>query len=260
MTKRLTQLSRSINGSVAIVTGAASGIGRDTAYLLADEGARVALVDINKDAVEQVAKVINDNDGEALPIAVDLSSRSRVQQVIQQAVEYFGAIDILINNAGRDVESIIDSDGFEQVWDDSLAIMVTAQAWAIRAALPALRNSEHPRIVNVASAAAFGATLQHSAYSVAKHACVGLTRSMAVDLGSEGITVNCVCPGPINTAQTESVPEEMKMAFAGQRTSLLRFGESEEVAHAILNLVIPAASYITGSTFVVDGGFTIRNA
>jgi 3-oxoacyl-[acyl-carrier protein] reductase len=138
--------------------------------------------------------------------------------------------------------------------------MASAQAWAVRAALPSLRQSKHPRIVNIASTEALGATRFNSPYVAAKHACIGLTRALAVDLGKEGITVNAVCPGPIHTAITQSIPEQDKTTFANRRTALRRYGEPEEVAHAILSLVLPAASFITGTALVVDGGLTIRNA
>jgi len=154
----------------------------------------------------------------------------------------------------------IDADNFGESWDTSLAVMAAAQAWAIRAALPSLRQSSHPRIVNIASTEALGATRYTSAYTVAKHASMGLTRAMAVDLGPEGITVNCVCPGPIRTAITARIPEDDKVVFARRRTVLRRYGEPEEVAHAILNLVLPASGFTTGATLVVDGGLTIRNA
>ena len=130
---------------------------------------------------------------------------------------------------------------------------------AIRAALPSLRASAHPRIVNIASTEALGATGMMGTYTVAKHAVVGLTRAMAVELGGDGITVNCICPGPIHTGITAVIPDEEKKLFARRRTALLRYGEPEEVAHAILNLVLPASGYITGATLLVDGGLTIRN-
>lgn len=260
MSKRLTKFSRSIENSVAIVTGAASGMGRATAHLFADEGARVAIFDINAAALESVAKEINDNGGEALTIVVDLLSRSAVDQAVKQVAEHFGAIDILVNNAGFGSITGIESDNFEQVWDDSFAVMTTAQAWAIRAALPSLRKSAHPRIVNIASTEALGASPNNSAYVAAKHASMGLTRAMAVDLGPEGITVNCICPGPIHTGITEAIPEEHKTIFAKRRTALRRYADPEEVAHATLGLVLPASGFITGATLPVDGGLSIRNA
>lgn len=257
---RLTELSRSIEGSVAIVTGAASGMGRATAHLFADEGARLAIIDINTPALASVAQDIESVGAEVLPLTVDLSDRSAVESAILQIATHFGGIDILVNNAGFALPAEIDSEQYSNSWDVSLAVMATAQAWAIRAALPFLRQSQCPRVVNVASTEAHGATRYNSAYVVAKHASLGLTRAMAVDLGKDGITVNSVCPGPIRTGITDAIPEDMKQTFASRRTALRRYGEPEEVAHATLSLVLPSASYITGATLLVDGGVTIRNA
>lgn len=258
--KRLSQLSRSIAGSVAIVTGAASGMGRATAHLFADEGARLAIMDINSAGLEAVAAEIRSVGAEVLAVAVDLSSRDAVEQAVAQVAAHYGAIDILVNNAGLVIPTTVDADNFAQAWDMSLAVMTGAQAWAIRAALPSLRKSPHPRIVNIASTEALGATRFSTAYSVAKHASVGLTRALAVDLGKEGITVNCVCPGPIHTGITAGITEADKATFANRRTALRRYGDPEEVAHATLGLVLPASGFITGATLVVDGGVTIRNA
>jgi 3-oxoacyl-[acyl-carrier protein] reductase len=258
--ERLTKLSRSIAGSVAIITGAASGMGRATAHLFADEGARLAIIDINAGALQAVADEVKSVGAEVLALTVDLSDRQAVESAIEQIAAHFGGIDILVNNAGFALLAEIDSDAYANSWDTSLAVMATAQAWAIRAALPFLRQSEHPRIVNVASTEAHGATRFNSAYVVAKHASLGLTRAMAVDLGKEGITVNCVCPGPVRTGITDAIPEEAKQTFANRRTVLRRYAEPEEVAHATLSLVLPAASFITGAALLVDGGVTIRNA
>jgi len=257
---RLTKLSRSITDSVAIVTGAASGMGRATAHLFADEGARVAILDLNGEALAEVEQELESVGAQVLAVTVDLSEREDVERAIRRVGEHFGAIDILVNNAGFAIPAEIDSEFYEHSWDKSLSVMATAQAWAIRAALPWLRESAAPRVVNVASTEAHGATRFNSAYVVAKHASMGLTRAMAVDLGKEGITVNCVCPGPVRTGITNGIPEEDKQTFANRRTALRRYADPEEVAHATLSLVLPAASFVTGSTLLVDGGVTIRNA
>ncbi len=257
---RLTRLSRSINGSIAIVTGAASGMGRATAHLFADEGAQLGLFDINQAALDTVAEEIREAGGEVLTIAVDLRDRQALETAVQDVTVYFGGLDILVNNAGFTLPAAIDADDYADSWDASLDVMTTAQAWAIRAALPGLRQSENPRIVNVASTEAHGATRFNSAYVVAKHGSMGLTRAMAVDLGKEGITVNCICPGPVRTGITEGISEEHKQTFANRRTALRRYADPEEIAHATLSLVLPAASFITGATLVVDGGVIIRNA
>jgi 3-oxoacyl-[acyl-carrier protein] reductase len=235
-------------------------MGRATAHLFADEGARLAIIDINGAALEAVADEVRSVGAEVLALTVDLSDRDAVDAAIARVGAHFGAIDILVNNAGFALLAEIDSDSYPHSWDASLAVMATAQAWAIRAALPFLRKSPHPRVVNVASTEAHGATRFNSAYVVAKHASLGLTRAMAVDLGKEGITVNCVCPGPVHTGITEVIPDEAKQTFANRRTALRRYAEPEEVAHATLSLVLPAASFITGATLLVDGGVTIRNA
>ena len=257
---RLSKLSRSISGSIVIVTGAASGMGRATAHLFADEGARLALFDINADALAAVAGECRSVDAEVLTLTIDLSDRDAVEQAVQDAAAHFGGIDILVNNAGLALPASVDDDNFANSWDTSMAVMATAQAWAIRAALPSLRRAEHPRIVNIASTEAWGATRYNSAYVAAKHASLGFTRAMAVDLGKEGITVNCVCPGPVRTGITDGIPEADKATYAQRRTALRRYAEPEEVAHATLSLVLPAASFITGAALVVDGGVTIRNA
>lgn len=259
-TTRLTTLSRSIAGSVAMITGAASGMGRATAQLFADEGAKLILLDINKAGLADVVAELEQVGAEVVAFVVDLSVREDVERTVKAGVEHFSALDILINNAGLVVPTTVDGDNFGEAWKASLAVMTSAQAWAIRAALPALRASPHPRIINVASTEAHGATRYGSAYVVAKHASLGLTRAMAVDLGKEGITVNCICPGPIRTQITAAISEQDKQTFANRRTALRRYAEPEEVAHATLSLVLPAASYITGATLLVDGGLSIRNA
>ena len=147
-----------------------------------------------------------------------------------------------------------------QRWHRALAVMLTAQQRMVRAALPHLRKSDAARIVNVASTEGLGATPGDTPYVAAKSGVVGLTRGLAVDLGPEAITVNCICPGPIRTAMTDAVPDEHKVIYAKRRTALKRYGDPEEVAHVTLSLVLPAASYITGAVIPVDGGLMARNA
>ena len=155
---------------------------------------------------------------------------------------------------------MIDDEAFEENWDHLTNVMLTAQMRTIRAALPYLRASTSGRVVNIASTEALGATPGNSPYATAKHGVVGLTRAFAVDLGREGITVNCICPGAVRTAITEAIPEEHKQIFARRRVPLGRYAEPEDVAHATLSLVLPAACYITGAVLPVDGGLTIKNA
>ncbi|MBL4681457.1 MAG: SDR family oxidoreductase [Pseudomonadales bacterium] len=256
----LSKLSRSVKGKVVVITGGASGMGRATAHLFSDEGAQVALIDLNKVPLDKVVGEINDSGGVAKGWQLDLSIAEDIEPVIKDIAASFGGIDILVNNAGISIPTAIDAPDFVTSWNKTLAVLLTAHTYTIRAALPYLRKAEHPRIVNVASTEALGATKFGSPYTAAKSGVVGLTRSLAVELGVEAITVNCVCPGPINTAMTNEIPEEHKAIFARRRVALRRYAEPEEVAHGILSLSLPASQYITGVALPIDGGLTIKNA
>jgi 3-oxoacyl-[acyl-carrier protein] reductase len=254
------QLSRSVTGLTVLVTGAAGGMGRATALVFAAEGAKVAVTDINADATQVVAGEINAKGGAAKAWMLDVANRDNITAVVNEAAAHFGGLDIVINNAGISVRVAIDDDGYDEAWAKGLAVMLTAHQRIIRAALPYLRKSKSPRIVNIASTEALGATALHSPYSAAKAGVAGLTRSLAVELGREGITVNCICPGPIRTAITERISEEHKTIYAKRRTALGRYGDPEEVAHMTLSLCLPAASFLTGVVIPVDGGLMARNA
>jgi 3-oxoacyl-[acyl-carrier protein] reductase len=254
------QLSRSVKGLTALVTGAASGMGRATARLFAAEGAHVAVTDMTADGAKAVANEITASGGSAKGWALDVGDREAIERVVGEIAVHFGALDIIVNNAGISVRVAIDDPAYEEAWAKAIAVMLTAHPRIIRAALPHLRKSNSPRIVNIASTEALGATALHSPYSAAKAGVTGLTRSLAVELGREGITVNCICPGPIRTAITDRIPEEHKTIYAKRRTALGRYGEAEEVAHMTLSLCLPAASFLTGAVIPVDGGLMARNA
>jgi 3-oxoacyl-[acyl-carrier protein] reductase len=259
MTK-LSKLSRSIEGRVAIITGAASGMGRATAYVFADAGARLALVDRNAEGVAAVADEVNKAGGSARHYAADLADGAAIPALVAQIRADVGPIDILVNNAGISLPAPIEHDAWEKAWELTLAVNLTAQARLIRACVPDLARNGDGRVVNISSTEGLGATGGASPYTAAKHGVIGLTRSMAVELGPRGINVNAVCPGPIRTAMTAGIPDEAKTIYAKRRVALKRYGEPEEVAHATLSLVLPAASFITGAYLVVDGGMSIRNA
>jgi 3-oxoacyl-[acyl-carrier protein] reductase len=256
---RLSQLSRSIAGKVAVVTGAASGMGRATARLLADEGALVAVLDRDVDGVTTVADEIQEAGGRAAAIGVDLADAAATDAAMAEARAALGAIDILINNAGVSLGVPIDDPAFDDAWATTLAINLTAYTRTIRAALDDLKREGAGRIVNVASTEGLGATARIAPYTAAKHGVVGLTRSLSVELGPTGVTVNCICPGPIRTGMTAAIPDEMKVKFARRRVPLRRYGDPEEVAHITLGLVLPASSFITGAVIPVDGGLTVQN-
>jgi 3-oxoacyl-[acyl-carrier protein] reductase len=255
---RLSKLSRSISGEVALVTGAASGMGRATALLFADEGAKLALVDLDGAALEKLAAEIRAAGGEVVAQALDISDTPALSAAIERAAATLGGLDIGVNNAGMPAGLPVDHADHAALWQRTLEVNLTAQLHVVRAALPHLRRSRAPRIVNIASTEGLGATRNTSPYTVSKHGVVGLTRSLAVELGREGITVNCVCPGPIHTGMTARIPDEKKQAFARQRVPLGRYGDPEEVAQITLSLVLPAASFLNGAVIPVDGGLHVK--
>jgi 3-oxoacyl-[acyl-carrier protein] reductase len=256
----MSMTSRSVAGSVVIVTGAASGMGRATAEVFAAEGAHVAAIDITEGALNEVVAGIRARGGSAEAYVLDLADGDAIRSIVGAIAARFGGVDAIVNNAGISAFSPIDSESYDQVWDRAFSILITAQQRLIRAALPHLRKSAAPRIVNIASTEALGATSRDSPYAAAKAAVTGLTRALAVELGPEGVTVNCICPGPILTGMTAGVPDADKQVYAKRRTALRRYGRPEEVAHITLSLCLPAASYITGATIPVDGGLMARNA
>ena len=257
---RLSKLSRSIEKKVAIITGAASGMGRSTAHLFADEGAHVVVTDLDKNKIDIVVAEILDSGGSASGWVLDVSDAEQRASVVKSVADKWGGIDILINNAGVVFPEPIDSPNFFESWHKSVEVLLTSQVMLVKECLPYLEASDGGRIVNIASTEALGATKGVAAYTAAKTGVIGLTRSLAVEFGMRGITVNCICPGPINTGMTSDIPDEAKQVFANRRSALKRYAEPEEVAHGTLNFVLPASQYITGTHLAVDGGLTIKNA
>jgi 3-oxoacyl-[acyl-carrier protein] reductase len=259
MTK-LTKLSRSVKGKVALITGSGSGMGRATSYVFAEAGAKVVVSDINEKQIDEVSSEINSSNGTCLKQILDVTNQENINEVIANVIKEFGQLDILINNAGISIPTTIDDENYEESWDRTFDVLLKGQVNLIRAALPFIRESDCGRIVNISSTEGLGATPRISPYTSAKHGVIGLTRSLAVELGSQGITVNCICPGPINTAMTAAIPIEDKQIYARRRVPLKRYGEPEEVAHMTLSLCLPAASFVNGAVLPVDGGLSIKRA
>ena len=257
---KLTKLSRSVEGKVALITGAGSGMGRATAFVFAEAGAKVVVSDVNEKQIDEVAKEIGSSEVTCLKQALDVTNQKNINEAVTNVIKEFGQLDILINNAGISIPRTIDDENYEENWDKTFDVLLKGQVNLIRAALPFIRKSDCGRIVNISSTEGMGATPRISPYTSAKHGVIGLTRSLAAELGAEGITVNCICPGPINTAMTAAIPKEDKQIYARRRVPLKRYGEPEEVAHMTLSLCLPAASFVNGAVLPVDGGLSIKRA
>ena len=256
---RLTKLDRSIAGRVAVVTGAASGMGRATAHLFADEGARVAVVDRVGDGVERVVAEIEGVGGTARGYTLDVSEASAIPPTVDRIRADLGPVDILVNNAGMSRPAALTSAEWEDSWALTFEVNLTAQARLIRACHDDLIRNGDGRIVNIASTEGLGATKGMSPYTASKTGVVGLTRSLALEYGESGVTVNCICPGPIRTGMTAEIPDDAKEKFARRRVPARRYGDPEEVAQITLSLALPAASYLNGAIIPVDGGMMAQN-
>jgi 3-oxoacyl-[acyl-carrier protein] reductase len=221
-------LSRSIEGRVAIVTGAASGMGRATAHLFADEGARVVVADLGADRVAGVVEEIRSAHGDdrALGVVCDVADHTSLRSLVDDAVGWGGRLDIVVNNAGVSLltSAFGDESEFEDHWARTLDVNLTAHARLVRLALPHLIDSGAGRVVNIASTEAVVATGGLAAYAASKAGVTGLTRSLAVELGRHGVTVNCICPGPIDTGMTAAIPDDAKATYARRRVPVRRYG------------------------------------
>jgi 3-oxoacyl-[acyl-carrier protein] reductase len=248
-----------VAGRVAVVTGAGSGMGRATAALLAAEGAAVACWDVDVEGAHDTAVRISGAGGRAVAVVADISDEAAVAGAVAATHEALGAVDLLVNNAGISLLTPLDAPDWRAGWDRTLAVNLTGPALVLRACTEDLRRSDAARVVNVASTEGLGATPYLSAYTVAKHGVIGLTRSAAVELARDRVTVNCVCPGPIRTAMTAAIAADQQERFARRRVPMRRYGDPEEVADVIVSLLLPSATYVTGAVVTVDGGLTVQN-
>jgi len=260
----LSELSRDLKGRTAVVTGAASGMGRAVSHLFADLGVHVVLADINKKALDTVETELKAAGAVTKAFQVNLASAYEVKKFAQQVLAHFGAVDILVNNAGVGArQSPIDGgsdEEFERDWEHCIAVNLMAQARLVRAFAESLRRNGDGRVVNIASTEGSGATMLQSAYVAAKHASVGLTKALAVEMASQGVCVNCVQPGPIRTGMTKGIPEKNKEYYAKRLVPMRRYGQPEEVAHVVASLCLPAMQWVNGAIIPADGGLLANNA
>jgi NAD(P)-dependent dehydrogenase (short-subunit alcohol dehydrogenase family) len=252
-----------LQGKVAIVTGANSGIGRATARLFAREGAKVVCCDIQETIEPRIDKLIEQDGGQAVFAKIDVTRQEDCDRMVATALEKFGDVDILYNNAGAGIRKKLHEQTDEE-WNFVLNVNLNAMFRGARAVLPHFIKKGSGNIVTTASTFGLLASAEYPGYCATKAAIVNLTREMALDYGPHGIRVNCVCPGAIETPRFRGFPprrtfdenttEEQRARMASSNKALLRMGAPEEIAYGVLFLVSDEASFVTGHALVIDGG------
>jgi NAD(P)-dependent dehydrogenase (short-subunit alcohol dehydrogenase family) len=252
-------VNASLDGKVAIITGAATGIGRATALLFAQAGARLVLADVRGGELERTCQDVVSAGGGAVAVAADLARPEDCAAVVEAAVRAHGRLDVLFNNAGVGTMTVggsVETIDLER-WDLAMDVNVRAMYLTSRAAVPHLRAAGGGAIVNTASVSAFRGRPERPshAYAASKGAVLSLTRAMAVSYGRDRIRVNAICPGVIRTRLTADIVDAAQRdAAAGRGIPLGRVGEPEDIARCALFLASDASSFVTGTHIVVDGG------
>jgi len=248
------QFSRSVAGLTVLVTGAAGGMGRATARVFAAEGAKVAVTDFNAEGAQAVAAEIVASGGTAKAWTLDVASRDDVNAIVKDIAAHFGGLDIVVNNAGISVRIAIDDEGYDEAWAKGLAVMLTAHQRTIRAALPYLRTSKCPRIVNIASDTALWGAPRLLAYVASKGAVISMTRSLARELGPRGIGVTVVAPGILQGESTDFVPAERHRLYEDGR-AVPGPQTPEDIVDTVVFLLTSGALALTGQVLPVNAGF-----
>ena len=247
-----------LNGKRALVTGAASGMGAASAELLAAEGARVVLADIDLDGAEAVARVIRNGGAEATAVGCDVASTTDVKRAVDTAVQSFGGLDIVVNCAGIIRRaSVVETT--EDEWDRVMAVNIGSVFLTGKHAVPVMAAGDGGSIVNISSGWGLKGGPDAASYCASKGAVVNLTRAMAIDHGPQGIRVNCICPGDTDTPMLRSEARQLGLdeaAFLKESAErpLNRLGSAEDIARAVLYFASQDSAWVTGSTLVVDGG------
>jgi NAD(P)-dependent dehydrogenase (short-subunit alcohol dehydrogenase family) len=255
-----------LKGRVAIITGANSGIGRATARVFAREGAKVVCCDIQETIAPRIDELIKGEGGEAVFANIDVTKQADCDRMVTTALDKFGDLDILYNNAGAGIRKKLHEHSDDE-WNFVVNVNLNAMFRGARAAIPHFIKKKSGNIVTTASTFGLLASADYPGYCATKAAIINLTREMALDYGSYGIRVNCVCPGAIETPRFRGFPpratlgegmtDEQREKMASSNKALLRMGQPEEIAYGVLFLVSDEASFVTGHALVVDGGQVI---
>jgi 3-oxoacyl-[acyl-carrier protein] reductase len=242
-----------LRGRIALVTGAARGIGYATAEKLAEHGASVVLGDVNEPLLQEAAERLRERGYSALAVSMDVGRNDSIREAIDTAVEAFGGIDIVVNNAGI-LSALSIEEMTREEWDKVLNVNLSGTFFVIQAALPFLKQSKHPRIINISSVTGRNGGFEGSmCYAASKGGVIAITRGMARRLAPFNITVNAVCPGPTDTEILKGYSPE---AQERQRnvTLLRRLGRPEEIAASVCYLASTEAAFVTGAMLDVNGG------
>lgn len=248
-----------LEDKVAIVTGAASGIGRSTALALAREGAQVVVSDVDEAGGQETVRLIEQQGGEAIFVKTDVSDPGAVEALVDKAVETYGRLDVMVNNAGIGGEQALLADYSLENWNRVIGINLSGVFYGMKYAIPAMLKSGGGSIINVASILGQVGFATAPAYVAAKHGIVGLTKNAALEYSAQGVRVNAVGPGFIRTPMIEQLEEdEATNQMLVSMHPIGRLGEPEEVAELIVWLASDKASFVTGSYYPVDGGYLAR--
>jgi NAD(P)-dependent dehydrogenase (short-subunit alcohol dehydrogenase family) len=247
-----------LDGKVAIITGAGSGIGRATSKIFAREGARLVLADVVADAVQETVNSVKQAGGDAICLKTDVANWNDVEALVAKAVETYGRVDCAFNNAGIEGEAALTHKCSEANWNRVLAINLTGVWFCMKAEIAQiLKQGGGGAIVNTSSIAGIAGSVGGPAYVAAKHGVAGLARAAALEYGKHNIRINAVCPGPIRTPMLGRLALLQRSGEEGFARSdpLRRLGEPEEIGEAVAWLCSDRASYVTGLPMPVDGGY-----
>ncbi|MCQ4263643.1 short chain dehydrogenase [Stutzerimonas stutzeri] len=251
-------MSMTFSGQVALVTGAAAGIGRATAQAFAEQGLKVVLADIDEAGIRDGAESIRAAGGEAIAVRCDVTRDEEVKALIEQTLAHYGRLDYAFNNAGIEIEQGRLAEGSEAEFDAIMGVNVKGVWLCMKHQLPVMLAQGGGAIVNTASVAGLGAAPKMSIYAASKHAVIGLTKSAAIEYAKKKIRVNAVCPAVIDTDMFRRAYEAdpRKAEFAAAMHPVGRIGKVGEIATAVLYLCCDGAAFTTGQALAVDGGAT----